>query len=742
MFKKKEEFSRDDPKSYGHYYILRALNWLVPILVVVVGLFITTQKFAPMMNYDERVIGKPLMVLKSGYRLYNPGIFLLGVFKYAFNEGYSNYFFKAFPPTGISFIIAFFLYFVTALILNSHQKNQNVYGTARWGTKKDLKEVGHLQKYGVVCGELKEAGVYSEINPDPEKANLVLHLKKQIITNKPRIADLICNSGALNTWMIAPTGSGKGVSAVITTCLNYGIPYWTKVSQWEEKILKKIKNHPVLKKILTIISPKKKVVKGRRSLVVFDPKGENYEASAGYRAKFSVVVPFRPLGDRPITEEDKKNPKWKKVQPEWTAHYNPIHEIPDNPNTAFAWADMIAEIFFGNEKKGGGGDETSAYFANKARDIFTAVLLHVRFAPEDTIPWKEKNMSKVLAFMSEASDNGKRGEEASDEENEGCGEAMCAEMIATDHGSETINNLIRLAANRSTMQPAKERGSTYSTVFSKISLFQDPLIAEATAYSDFSVDDFINGKNAISLYLIVPYNHIARIAPVFRMLITFMIKKFSDGTTNANSVKLKNPCMFLLDEFPVLGYFPDIAQNMGILRGYGVTFFIISQSIQQMADTYGENHPFMGHCKTKIIYAPNEYKDAEAISRIIGTRSVLLDNKSSNMASLGASNLSSQEISVSLINADELMKLEFSRCIVLLEGKPPYKGKKVVYYEDPRFKDKSFMKIPEFDYLKRMMKTLPSNRVVHKVPVKTPKEVVEGIDVQQSISADYDVFAS
>ena len=73
-----------------------------------------------------------------------------------------------------------------------------------------------------------------------------------------------------------------------------------------------------------------------------------------------------------------------------------------------------------------------------------------------------------------------------------------------------------------------------------------------------------------------------------------------------------------------------------------------------------------------------------------------------------------------LINADELMKLEFSRCIVLLEGKPPYKGKKVVYYEDPRFKDKSFMKIPEFDYLKRMMKTLPSNRVVHKVPVKMP----------------------
>lgn len=752
MFGKKEEFVRSDPKSYGKYYLLRALNWIVPICIVVTGLFISTQKFAGMMNYDERVVGKPLKILLTGYRLYNPLVFLLGVFKYAFDKGYTDYFYKAMPPIGVSFAISILIHFTTSLILNSHQKKQNVYGTARWGTKDDLKKVGHLQKYGVVCGELENAGVYSEINP--EKGNLVLHLKKAFITGKECVSRLICHSGATNTWMIAPTRSGKGVSTIIPTCLNYGVPFWAKVSKWADTVIKKLKNHKKLQKFITFISPKKKVIKGRGSIVVFDPKGENYEASAGFRSKFSVVVPFRPLGNRPIPKDGKNLTKedierWKKEnqkpdnsdpKPEWTAHYNPICEIPDNPNTAFAWADMIAEIFFGNEKKGGGGDETSAYFANKARDIFTAVVLHVRFSP--TIKDEEKNMTKVLAFMSEASDDGKTGEEASDEENEGCGEEMCREMIATDHGSEIINNLIRLAANRSLLQPAKERGSTYSTVFSKISLFQDPLIAEATAYSDFSIDDFVNSKNAISLYLIVPYNHIARIAPVFRMLITFMIKKFSDGTTNANSVKLKNPCLFLLDEFPVLGYFPDIALNAGILAGYGVTFFIVSQSISQIVDVYGENHPFLAHCKTKIIYAPGEYKDAHSLSETIGTRSVLLDNKSANIGNMGSSNLSSQEISVSLINADELMKLDFSNCIVLLEGKPPYKGKKVVYYEDPRFKDKAWQPVPDFEYIKRMMKHLPSNKKVHKKTETKPIEVVNGIDVKKSISANFDVFAS
>ena len=158
----------------------------------------------------------------------------------------------------------------------------------------------------------------------------------------------------------------------------------------------------------------------------------------------------------------------------------------------------------------------------------------------------------------------------SGEDEGGCGAEMLKQMRQNnihvrDDGTPNplIHDLIVKAANRSETQNPKERASTYSTVFSKISLFQDPLLAQATAYSDFSVDDFIDGRNGISLYLIVPYNHIKRISPIFRMIITFMIKKFSSGTTNANSVKLKIPCLFLLDEFPVLGYFPDIALNAG-----------------------------------------------------------------------------------------------------------------------------------------------------------------------------------
>ena len=727
--KEKEEFVRKDPDKTHKVYWLAVLNWFVPITLVIAGLIITTQKFAPLMNYDPEVIGHPIFVSKNGYRVYNPLIFIIGMIKYAFNDTYSYYFFQAIPPAFICLVSAIILFVLTSIFVNAHQKNQHIHGTARFATKQDLKRYGLLQQHGVVCGELSEAKVNYKI--DAEKASLTLHLKKP--------AALVCHSGRTNTLLIAPTRSGKGVSCIIPTLLNYGIP----VFKW------------IKKKFLFFKIKTKKEVSGRGSVVVFDPKGENFAATAGYRSKFSRIIPFRPL--------DPDNN---------TAHYNPLWEIPDSPSEAFSWADTIGEIFFGGDNAKAASDGATQYFNNTARDIFTGVVMHVRFSKD--IPWKDKNLATVLHVFSSATNDNDKGNE--DQDSGGPGAQMLEEMIKADHGDEKIHQLIVEAANRSKIQTPKERASTYSTVFSKISLFQDPLLAQATAYSDFSVDDFINSKNGISLYLIVPYNHIKRISPVFRMIITFMIKKFSAGETNANAVKLKIPCLFLLDEFPVLGYFPDIALNAGILAGYGVTFFIVCQALNQLIDVYGENHPFLDHCKTIILYAPGSLKDARTFSESIGNRSVLLDNisASGNKFQVGFNNISrsSQETSTSLINPDELMKLEFSRAIIMNQGMPPYKGKKVVYYEDPRFKNKAFLKTPEFSLIMKQLKTLPSNagrrKLMEGIPLLTKTSVaakkpelpkqdlilntkpaniqdaikeVEAIDVIRMIPADFDVFA-
>ncbi|MBQ9623984.1 MAG: type IV secretory system conjugative DNA transfer family protein [Treponema sp.] len=705
----KEEFSRTDPDARYKIYWLAVLNWIVPIICILIGLFVTTQKFAPLMNYDPAVIGNPLFVLRNGYRVYNPLMFILGMFKYAFNDTYSYYFFQAVPAAFFWLVLAVLLFVITSIIVSAHQKNQHIHGTARWANVKDLEKYGLLERQGVVCCELESAKIGFHV--DREKASVVLDLHKNWL-GKPGIAPLVCHSGRTNTWLIAQTRHGKGVNSIMPSLVSYGVPYYEKLARG------------------------KRTVKGRGSVIVFDPKGENWAATSGYRSKFSTCIPFRPL-----------DPAGN------TAHYNPIHEIPDSPSEAFSWADMIGGIFFGAEKaKSGGGDGASEYFNNMARDIFAGVVMHVRFSKR--IPWEKKNLSTVLDRFSQAKTEEEQGD---DEDGGGCGAALFAEMReegvhVRDDGTEAavIHDLIVKAANRSETQNPKERSSTFSTVFSKINLFQDPLLAQSTAYSDFSVDDFIDSVNGISLYLIVPYNHIQRIAPIFRMVITFMIKKFSSGTTNANEIKLKIPCMFLLDEFPVLGYFPDIAQNAGILAGYGVTFFIVTQSVNQIVDIYGENHPFFDHCKTLIIFTPGNIKDAKQFSETIGNRSVLLDNISASGSKwqAGFSNISrsSQETQTSLISPDELMKLEFNRAIVFNNsGMPPYKGKKVVYYEDPRFKNKTWLPEPSVEIIQARLRKLPSHKKKHIVikddSIQRAIKKISAFKADDVIPAEFSLFA-
>jgi type IV secretion system protein VirD4 len=261
----------------------------------------------------------------------------------------------------------------------------------------------------------------------------------------------------------------------------------------------------------------------------------------------------------------------------------------------------------------------------------------------------------------------------------------------------------------------KEQASVFSTVFAKLQLFDDPLIANATSDCDFSLSDFVDSATPISLYLTVPYSDVDRIAPVFRLLITFILKQFSDGETRHGSVRLKNHLLFLLDEFPVLGCFPFMEQVMGVLRGYGINFLIVCQALSQLVKLYGPNHSFLDHCTVQALFAPGKLQDARDFSDAIGTQTVMQERISRGgrrfSVSMGNLNFSDSDLGTKLINPDELMKLPGNECLVMAHGMPPYIGKKIAYYQDKRFSWKERFKAP--NTLKEMrdeVRLLPSNK--------------------------------
>lgn len=645
------EFLRHAPGKRNRRVISDLTNFIIPLLIGCIGLVVATQRFATLVEYNPNYCGNPIFYLPfnffglpRGYAFYNPAKCMLSIIAGSMDKLIQNIILDVLFLFAVFIGIAIAAYFVISLVRGyGINKNDKLYGTARWGTKKDLKKFGLMQKNGVVLAQVYDAKVVSSVNP--ENASVSLHLKKG--------ADLICHSGGTNTLLLAPTRSGKGVGSIIPTLLSYS-------------------GH----------------------MIVFDPKGELYNITAGYRRKFSHVIKFSPVSKE-------------------TARFNPLREMILD-ETLSSDIGLISSCVFA---KGSDSDGKNDFWDNMAQSLFISAVYHVLTAdtnyvcaenPEWSAKLKDyeqpgaKTISNIIHILSLSSAEKTKDEEGN--ETESGGENFLQEMMHTPHLDKNgihqtyMDNYVQEGAAKILGMNPKVRSDVYSTLFSKLTLFSDKFIENLTSESDFCIEDFYNSKEPITLYLTVPYGQMNRVMPVFSLIINFFLNRMSSGEIRLGEKekKLSHRLLFLLDEFPALGKAggQQIHDNLGVLAGYGITFYIICQSLAQLDKLYTKDHSFLDNCKTLMIYAPSKLEPAKTFSEMIGKESVTKESLSASGSRYAVSfnnlNASSQEVARELINPDELMKLPPDQAIIMNQGMPPYIAKKCVYYEDPRFAPLAF----------------------------------------------------
>jgi type IV secretion system protein VirD4 len=628
--------------------------------MVLTGLVLFAQSFAGYVGYDPEYTSAPVFVTRSaflfiprGYPFFNPLLIALHCISHPFDPLVNSIILNALFPFFACTIAAVITFFVVSFIRGSGlNKAKNLYGTARWGTERDLKKFGLAQKGGVVLAQFQKASLDFTVNPKNSSISLTCR----------HPAPLVCHQGGTNTLTIAPTRSGKGVGSIIPTCLSYP-----------------------------------------QSMIVFDPKGELFEATAGFRRQFSRVLKFSPIS---------KN----------TVRFNPLEEV-ELTEQAFADIGLILTNMF-EQPKGGEQNSISSFFDNNAQDLLTGLIFHI--LSSRNYSKGQKNLNGVLGVLSQAASQETRNENG---EQTGLGDELLHEMIESPHydkyggRSDYIDRIVKNVASRVLGMHFKVRSDVFSTVFSRMRLFEDPYIAYVTGESDFRLQDFYDCKEPVTLYLTVPFSDIKRIAPVFRLLVSFMLNKFSRGEASYGSAALKNRILFLLDEFKTLGAFPFLSDTMGILAGYGITFYIVVQALNQIVDLYGQQHTFMDNCKTVMVYAPGKYEDAKTFSDMIGKESVVNENLSvsGSRYSVSLNNLSAsaQEVARELMNPDELMKLPPTEAVILNQGMPAYIAKKCVYYEDKRFKGSAYsVRTIKTDYLFGIKLKAETAAFLKKTPLK------------------------
>lgn len=412
------------------------------------------------------------------------------------------------------------------------------------------------------------------------------------------------HNGPEHVLCFAPTRSGKGVGLVIPTLLTWP-----------------------------------------GSTIVHDIKGENWQKTAGFRARFSRVLLFDPTNPG----SDAYNPLLEIRRGEW--------EVRDAQN--------VADILVDPE----GSLERRNHWEKTSHSLLVGAILHVLYAGKD------KTLYGVANLLSDP----KRPIEAT-----------LSAMMQTRHlGKKGPHPVVASAARELLNKSPNERSGVLSTAMSFLGLYHDPIVAKVTSRCTWRIADIVRGDRPTTLYLSVPPSDISRTKPLIRLMLNQIGRRL---TEDIHAQTTSHRLLLMLDEFPALGRLDFFESALAFMGGYGIKAFLIAQSLNQIEKAYGQNNSILDNCHVRVSFSTNDERTAKRVSDALGTATEIRAQK--NYAGhrlspwLGHLMVSRQESARPLLTPGEIMQLPPSDEIVMVAGLSPIRAKKARYYADRRFQER------------------------------------------------------
>ncbi|HBP32125.1 MAG TPA: type IV secretion system protein VirD4 [Advenella kashmirensis] len=442
------------------------------------------------------------------------------------------------------------------------------------------------------AGEIAKAGLLKDSHTEPD-----------IIIGKYKNRYLRW-AGKQFAFLAAPTRSGKGVGVVIPNCLHY-----------------------------------------RDSLVVFDPKLENFEITGGYRAAHGQqVFLFNPSTNN------------------FTSHrWNPLSYIKRDRNFAPGGAFSIANILYPTSGKMEGN---TRFFNEMAQKLFVGLCLYLIETEEDT------GITPTLSAMLHLS-TPSTGEPLAD--------WVKKAVKDPELSRECKNNLLSYASNT---------GATASGIVSSflapLSVFSDPMVAAVTSGDDFDLRQV--RRQRMTIYVGILPNDISRFSRLINLFFSQLISENTDQLPSQNAA-LKYQCLLLLDEFAALGRVDIIESGVAYIAGYNLRLLSIFQNLAQLNAMYGVDgaRTLTTNFECQIIFTPRDNKDAQEYSEIIGTETFKSrsTSRSSGKSSSNSQSYSDQRRPVML--PQEVKTMPHEQCVINLSGMHTIYADKIFYYKDKVF---------------------------------------------------------
>ena len=479
-------------------------------------------------------------------------------------------------------------------------------------------------------------------------------------------------------YLSAPTRSGKGVGIVIPNCLHY-----------------------------------------RDSLVVYDPKLENFLITSGYRHKNGQeVFLFNPSGKIP---EHEQNPSAPLASHKW----NPMTYIRRDPRFTFKDLSNMATILFPTPARG--ADGSSMFFIESARKLFVGLGLYLIETEKDpnrdlkdirqrttitnlfklTTPSDGTSLSTWLAKTIKL-----REQKPQTDLSEPC-KTLLREFVNSD--KETAQNIL-------------------SSMTAPLGIFLDPIVEAATSDDDFRLDHV--RQKRMTIYIGVIPTEAATFSRLLNLFFSQLIDVNVQQGLPENNPKLKYQCLLLMDEFTALGNIPAVQHGVSYIAGYGLRLLIIIQAPSQVEAVYGRDNmkTFFTNFTCRIFYTPREQDDCKEYSEVIGYETFKAKSQSRSRGKGSSNSTSTSDQRRAVMNPDELRLMPFEDCVVNLGGNRAIYAQKIIYYEDPVFKARLGIMHPHVPVLQSQPKTEKEQTDDKRQAAEVPDKLLHTISLNDVLN--------
>lgn len=432
--------------------------------------------------------------------------------------------------------------------------------------------------------------------------------------------------------LIAPTRAGKGVGVIIPTLLN-----------WQS------------------------------SSIILDLKKENYVKTAGFREKVlkHKIIKFAPHDEN-------------------SSSYNPLAQIRLRTKYEYVDTQIIADILTDP-----GEGKARDHWVTQASALLVALILHVCY--EKTKKGEVASLGHVMDFFNDPSKpilerilELMKFNHSDDPEffstiydsSQNAGINPGTHPIVSRTAAEIIN------------KDPRESSGIISSCITAITLYKDPIIRKNTTAVDFKINDLMNDKTPVDLYVIIEAASISVLSPLIRILISQIIGILCPKMEDPDKMPHKHKLLLMLDEFPAFGKIPLLEKALAYIAGYGMKAVVIAQGINQLRQAYGDKNMILENCSTAVFYTPQatDKATAELISALLGKRTIKTQNKSFKALKLDTGNISENKIARELLTPEEVMRYSDKKNLIFFKGKPTYRGIKITYFNNSNFMDKAKIK--------------------------------------------------